>query len=234
MRCRKVRSFLSTYCRDELTPEVAGDITRHVDTCSSCRREMEAFRAVNRMLTQQPSLKTGEEFSAKLFARIAGENFSEKRTKAYLPGRIPLMGASRLAVVAATAVVVLLVGTGLNISHQFDGSSPVPLALTGTTTSGGSDNDRYLTVQPTNNPLLNTQKSVSRMVQQYNRWRELSRVVRSHSGAEQFIMGNGANAVMASAGSTSDPINIIRIRPVVKNYLVVPDNSSSGNKGAVY
>jgi len=232
MRCRKVRSCLSAYCRGELTPEVAGDITRHVDACPSCRREAEAFRAVNRMLTQQPPIKTGDEFSARLFARIAGENFAEKRSRAYLPGRIPLWGASRLAVVAATAVVVLLVGAGINMS-QFEGLSSVPLALSTSTTPGGSDNDLYLTVQPTNNPLLNTQKSVSRMVQQYNRWRELSRVIRSHSGAEQF-MGNGATAVMASSRNGSDPVNIIRIRPVVKNYLVTPENVSAGNKGAVY
>jgi hypothetical protein len=184
------------------------------------------------MLAQQPSIKTGDDFSARLFARIANENFAEKRSRAFLPGRIPFWGASRLAAVAATAVVVLLVGAGINMSH-FEGLSPVPLALSTSTTSGGSDNDLYLTVQPTHNPLLNSQKSVSRMVQQYNRWRELSRVIRSHSGAEQF-MGNGATAVMAASSNGADAVNVIRIRPVVKNYLVTPENTSPGNKGAVY
>jgi hypothetical protein len=232
MRCRKVRSCLSAFCRGEIAPGVAGDITRHIDGCPSCRREAEAFRAVNRMLTQQTPLKTGDDFSARLFARIANENFAEKREKAYLPGRIPLVGASRLAVVAVTAVVVLLVGAGINLS-QMAGPSSVPLALSTSTGSGGSDNDLYLTVQPTHNPLLNSQKSVSRMVQQYNRWRELSRVVRSQSGAEQF-MGNGSTVVMASSGYGSAPVNGIRIRPVVKNYLFTPENSSAGARGAVY
>jgi hypothetical protein len=232
MRCRKVRSCLSAYCRGEMAPGVAGDITRHIDSCPSCRREAEAFRAVNRMLTQQPVLKTGDEFSARLFARIANENFAEKRDKAYLPGRIPLMGASRLAVVAATAVIVLLVGAGINLSRM-EGPSSVPLALSTSNTSGGSENDLYLTVQPTHNPLLNSQKSVSRMVQQYNRWRELSRVIRSHSGAEQF-MGNGSTVVMASSGYGSAPTNGIRIRPVVKNYLFTPENGSPNLKGDVY
>ena len=100
MRCRKVRSFLSTYCKDELDPDVSGEITRHLDDCKACRREAEAFRSINRMLDQMPVYKTGDDFTAKLFARIGSENIAEKRSKAFFPRRVPIFGITRLATVS--------------------------------------------------------------------------------------------------------------------------------------
>jgi hypothetical protein len=116
------------------------------------------------------------------------------------------------------AVIILALGIGFNLGDKFlFPNTPQMAGITVEET--GIDDDLYLTVQPTDNPLLNEHKSVSRMIEQYNRWREYSRALRANSGAEQFL-GGGHSVTLArsSAGSTS---NII-FRPVVKDYLIVP------------
>jgi hypothetical protein len=221
MRCRKVRSFLSTYCRGETDPKQSVAIKRHLDDCSACRREESVYRSMSTLMTQLPKLKTSDEFTAKLFQRIGHEGMAGVKTRAYLPGRIPRLGTARLALAASTAIVVLMLGVGIHYSDRLlIPDSPQMVNQTVGSDIHPSGEDGYLTAQPTHNPLLNEHKSVSRMVEQYNRWREYSRSVRGGSGSEQFF---GGGASFASARSFSEPVNGIRIRPVVKSYLTYPE-----------
>lgn len=220
MRCRKVRSFLSTYCRGETTPGVTAEIKRHLDDCSSCRREENVYRSMNKLVSELPQMKTSDDFTARLFARIGQEGFAERKTKAYWPKGIPMFSMARVAAVASVAVVILALGIGFDIGDRIlYPSSPQMASTVSVRDMGTTDNDLYLTVQPTDNPLLNEHKSVSRMIEQYNRWREYSRSLRVNSGAEHFLGGNAGTA-LASSRTVSAP-NII-VRPVVKNYLITP------------
>jgi len=197
---------------------VTAEIKRHLDECNTCRREENVFRSMNKLMSDLPQLKTSDEFTAKLFAKIGQEGFAEQKTKAYWPKRIPIFGMARLAMVASVAIVVLALGIGLNVGDRILFPSSPQLATIPVRDLGTVD-DLYLTVQPTDNPLLNEHKSVSRMIAQYNRWREYSRSLRVNSGAEHFLGGNAGASLAASR--TVSASNII-IRPVVKNYLINP------------
>ncbi|MCK5125014.1 MAG: zf-HC2 domain-containing protein [candidate division Zixibacteria bacterium] len=228
MRCRKVRSFLSTFSKGETAPEVAARIEHHLDDCPSCRRELDVYRSLNKSYDDLPQLKASDDFNARLFQKIGQENFAEKRSKAYMPKRIPRFGSMRLATYAATAVIVLSLGFGMNFSNDFLAPSSPQVA---NTTNGQSD-DLYLTAQPTDNPLLNERKSVSTMVQQYNRFREYSKSLRTNIAVEQ-LLSNASQTTLTASGMPAT-VPAFRVRPVVKNYLVIPNAANAINTGAVY
>lgn len=219
MRCRKVRSFLSTYCKGETSPNVTAEVKNHLEDCNSCRREENVFRSMNRLVSDLPEYKTSDDFTARLFEKIGQEGFDKRKTRAYRPRRIPIFGVAKLATAASVAVIVLALGIGFNAAEKFLLPPTQPMATATPVTDVGSD-DRYLTVQPTDNPLLNEHKSISRVIEQYNRWREYSRTLRVNSGAEHFL-GDGQAITLASSRSGMSS-NFIA-RPVVKNYLIVPE-----------
>lgn len=218
MRCRKVRSFLSAYCNGETSPGVSAEIKHHLDECNGCRREENVLKSMKQLVSDLPKIDTSDDFTSKLFAKIGQEGFAEKRTKAYLPKRVPLFGVARLATAASVAVIVLTLGISFNLGDKLLFPNSPQMATVPTVDNGFAD-DLYLTVQPTDNPLLNEHKSVSRMIEQYNRWREYSRTLRTNSGAEHFL-GGDPSITMVSAQSDSRS-NII-VRPVVKSYLISP------------
>ena len=226
MRCRKVRSFLSAYCRGETSPKVAAEIKRHVDDCSACGREEAAYRSMNTALTGLSAFKTSDDFTTRLFQRIGHEAIAERKTKAYFPGRIPRFGTARLATVASVAVIVMALGIGLNLHDTFM-TSPAPRMAA---VPGPGGDDDYITAQPTdnpmmtNNPLLNEHKSVSRMIAQYNRWREFSRSLRTHPQTEQLWSGRQNVAFASSRSGSFDGVgSTINVRPVIKDYLIIPE-----------
>ncbi|MDD4051573.1 MAG: hypothetical protein PHR28_06715 [candidate division Zixibacteria bacterium] len=231
MRCRKVRSFLSAYSKEEVSVGTAAKIKKHMDDCASCRRELGAIRSVQAMVKGMPGLKASDDFTARLLTRVAQERFAETKSKAYLPGRIPLFGGVRLAMITTTAVVVLALSISFNVGERFMSPSVPQAALTSDTAGSAADEDRYLSAQPTDNPLLNEHKSISRMVAQYNRWREYSKTLRSHSAAEQFA---GTGTTVMAASQTVGGTNEFRVRPIVKNYLVVPAGQNRSTRRNTY
>jgi hypothetical protein len=227
MRCRKVRSFLSTYCKDETSPELTADIKSHLKECGSCRREETVFRSMNKLLHELPQYKTSDGFSARLFERIGQERFAEKKSKAYLPGRIPKFGRARLAAVTVAALMVLSVGLSLSLVDKITTPGPSLMA----NSDQGQMDDSYLTVQPTNNPFFSQTKSLGSLVQQYNRWRGYSQSLLSHDDLvnEGSAILTSSNAAVHSAG-----LPIIRIRPVTRNYIIVPVRQPTSNGGDTY
>ena len=234
MRCRKARSYLSAYSKGELSGGRSTRVGRHLEHCSACRRESDIVRSVGEVMKNLPQLRASGDFNARLLQRIGRERFAETRTKAHLPGRIPRLGALRLATIGATAVVVLAAATGVNLTSPIFRPGALPVAVI-SPEGGSTADDLYLTIQPTNNPLLNERKSISRMVAQYNRWREYSRSLREHSAEEQFLGGDAAMTLASTRTAVDNyPAIDYRIRPVVRNYLIVPDNSSAGKRGTIF
>jgi hypothetical protein len=231
MRCRKVRSFLSTYSKEEVSASLTAKIERHLNDCIACRRELEMVRSVQAMVKGMAPRKTSDDFTARVLSRVAQERFAETKSKAYLPGRIPLLGGARLAMVTTAAVVVLALGISFNTGNMFVSPSMPQATLTPQTSGSTGADDRYLTAQPTDNPLLNEHKSVSRMIAQYNRWREYSKTLRSHSAAEQFA---GSGTVTMAAAQSGGTTTEYRVRPIVKNYLVVPVDQNRNQRRNTY
>ncbi len=227
MRCRKVRSFLSAYCHDELNSRRRLTMSEHLLTCSACRREEDIYRQMAEASEQLPSLEITHDFNTKLLNRIAQERFAETRTKAYLPKAAPLLVWRRLAPVVLTAC--LAVFAVISLVPNDDGSSPM---LAGDQTNLGTSNDlndSYLTVQPTTNPRMtvNMEKnwSLDRQFARAERIREISNSIipAGSFGGQQYQLTSSSRSL------TGQPVpyllNQHLMRPVVKIY-VLPQSTT--------
>jgi hypothetical protein len=148
MRCRKVRSFLSAYCKGELPEKRTGAISDHLEGCPRCRFEETAYREMSQYIDKLPKYSVSEDFNSRLLKRIAEERFSETRSRAYLPKKIPVLTFNRLAPLFAAAcfVFAFMFSGGLNLLE--DKQEPIK-AVTSVL------NDDYLTTQPKPDHILN-------------------------------------------------------------------------------
>ena len=222
MRCRKVRSFLSAYCHDELNSRHKLTMSEHLLTCSACRREEDIYRQMAETSERLPSVEISDDFNTKLLNRIAQERFAETRTQAYLPKAAPLLVWRRLAPVVLTAC--LAVFAVISLVPNDDSSSPM---LAGDQTN--ELNDSYLTVQPTTNPhmTVNMEKnwSLDRQFARAERIREISNSIipaGSFGGQQYQLTSSGTHL-------TGQPVPYLlgqyRMRPVVKIY-VLPQSTT--------
>ncbi len=74
MNCRDVREMADSFLCEELLTETNHDILRHLDTCPSCRTEIDARRrlrsAVRDAFSRAPELRSSAEFQNRLRARL--------------------------------------------------------------------------------------------------------------------------------------------------------------------
>lgn len=146
MRCRRVLSYLSAYCRGELTGRRRRAVRDHLDTCPECRREEAVFGEINKAMNRLPEFEVSPEFNSKLLDRVAQERFRETRTKAYLPKNIPIFGYGKLIPAFASVCLVLtfvFLG-GLDILNRTD----KPNVYADREQSAVELNDAYLTAEP--------------------------------------------------------------------------------------
>ena len=70
MNCREVREVADSFLCDELLTETNHEILQHLDTCASCRSELDARRTLRRMLrdafARAPELQARPEFLERL------------------------------------------------------------------------------------------------------------------------------------------------------------------------
>lgn len=230
MRCRKVRSFLSAYCNDELSGRHRVAVSEHLSTCSSCRREESIYRS---MVTARPELaqiQVSAEFESRLFDRIARERFNETRTKAYFPKPIPLISWGRVVPVVASACLAVALFIVTMSPQVQDGGNPMM-------SDGGSNlDDSYLTAQPVNNPNL-----ASKLTPEWSLARQfaMGERITQHTNAvtrgryrgfdqPQIIPASSSNKRMAPYDRS-----YYRLRPVVKVY-VAPESSTDKGGSKVY
>ncbi|MFZ1684237.1 MAG: zf-HC2 domain-containing protein [Candidatus Zixiibacteriota bacterium] len=146
MRCRKVRSCLSAYCKDELAGRQLLAVKSHLGECEDCRKQEEFVRVMHQKTAELKGPALSMDFNTKLLNRIGQERFGETRTRAYLPKRAPLVMWRRvvpvLASVAVVAFAIVSMGQGDSTGrNQFFSSNLFGFG-------GGS----YQNCQPTNNP----------------------------------------------------------------------------------
>jgi len=147
MRCRKVRSCLSAYCRDELPDGQRMAIGKHLESCPDCRKELAVCRDFAGLMKELPPYRVSDDFNARLLDRIAEERLRPQKTKAFLPRRIPLFGRSRLIpAVAAACLILAFVFIG-GLDRMFN---PDQTDMYTAENNGTSDEwfDRYKDVQP--------------------------------------------------------------------------------------
>lgn len=149
MRCRKVRFYLSAYCRDELDGAKRLEIDKHLSGCAMCRKEEAVHRLIGENIEDQPALKVSDNFNANLLNRIGQERFAETRTKAYMPKAIPFPLWAKITPAVATLSLILFVTLTYFSPLQRDNNLIDRFASV--TTTNNLD-DSYQTVQPVNNP----------------------------------------------------------------------------------
>ncbi len=228
MRCRKVRSYLSAYCNDEVAGRDLVAIQEHLSTCGACRREESLFRSMREGSRELRAGSLSRDFNARLLDRIAHERFQETRTRAYFPRpSVPILSWRRVAPVLASVSVVALAAVFV-LAPGHDRAIP-----TYASSSPGSSSldDSYLTVQPDANPNMtsNLKKnwSLDKQLAQAERTNQISGMLTSSGGfatmdyreALPWIYGYGI------VESPFGPV-VVRIRPVLRVY------ESSGSTGA--
>jgi len=227
MRCRRVRSFLSAYCRDELDSHKQFAMREHLADCDACRREEAVFRQMAETTRELPQMNIADDFNARLLNRIAKERFSETRSKAYLPRKAPSLFWRRvMPAVATTFVAVFVAVVALWPTH--DGSTPVMM------TDSGSLDDSYLTAQPVSNPnvTVNLRKdwSFGHQLAQTKRFNRISNAMTPATSSGVWKQSDGLNTMVSSKSNWSPyVINRYSVHPIVKVY--VSPRSASERKG---
>ena len=229
MRCRKVRSFLSAYCRDELEGRQRRQVSDHLLACRSCRTEETYYRNLSTASTEISSLTVSNDFNQKLLQRVAQERFAETRTKAFLAKDAPLLMWRKVVPIAATACVAVLAFIA-TMSPVFDGSAPDYV-----NTVVGDD---YMTVQPTANPNMAVQlKDDWSLENQLAKAERIHRIRNSVIPASAFTQPGYAGGLNTRVSSGSHPVpfvaNYFRVRPVVRIY-VTPQSSSDKEGSHAY
>ncbi len=216
MRCQRVRSCLSAYCKDELTGREVLAVREHISACASCRTEEAALRAMFASTREIPSAKLSADFNTKVLSRIAQERFVETRTKAYLPRRAPSFAWRNLAPVLSGALVLTLVAVTVFKAPQegvIETSEPV-VEL---------DNS-YLHVQPVSNPNmaahLKPNWSLTGQLAQTERMNRISGMLMTNSGFSNVYDRGSSNW----GGQYQTPQDLFRSRPVITIYQ--PANST--------
>ena len=218
MRCRKVRSYLSAYCNDELSGRKKLAVDEHLSTCAFCRKEEAIYYSLNSSKNEIGTLKVSEDFNTELLNRIARERFAETRTKAYQPQNPPIFVWSKVVPALASAFVLLLVAIAVMS----------PSAIQNIASNNDGLDNSYLTVQPTDNPNMtvnmNKNWSLGNQLARTERINTISNnmtKVGSFSGAQQATMTN----IRAKEKMTAPYISTYyNVRPVIRVYYI-PKNT---------
>jgi len=231
MRCRKVRSYLSAYCNNELSGRLKPVISEHLSTCSACRREEAVYRSISEATKKLSALPLKDDFNNRLFNRIAQERFAETRTKAFLPRRAPVvLWRQVIPAFVTTSLLILLAFVAFSPSnmHQSDGDLIQQLAL----------DDSYLTAQPVSNVqrTANLRKgwSLGDQLAWAERMNRLSNAI-IRKGAWGGINRSSGLLTVSIQESTLVPfaMDYHRVRPVVRVYMS-PESPSAKEAGRVY
>lgn len=196
MRCRKVRSYLSAYCKNELSGRRHKAVTEHLEDCPECRREEAVFREISGYRAALPQHRVSADFNAKLLSRIAQERFKKTREKAYLPKRAPMFTRGQLipAVASACLVLVFALFGGIGILDK----QHEPGVYADRSQSPTELDNRYMTAQPEADHALTqhakAEWAFKKQVARAGRIRNLMNILASQnrfeSGAVHFVSDN--------------------------------------------
>lgn len=230
MRSRKVRSFLSAYCNDELEGKRQDAVREHVAHDDSLQNEARAYSAIRQAAQDLPEQQVSADFNNKLLNRIAQERFTETRTRAHLPRlTVPRPVWLKAVPVVVSAVVVVFLAIGL--------MGPESNLLSPNTAAGDNGlDDRYLTAQPTDNPnvthQLPTNWSLDRAMQRSQRINRLTSTMTASNGfVHRGPLPVGMQTVSVQRNGNSPFVtSYYEIRPVLKVYRV----NKAQEDGSVY
>lgn len=230
MRSRKVRSFLSAYCNDELEGKRQDAVREHLAHDDSLQDEARVYNAIRQASQDLDQQEVSDDFNNRLLNRIAEERFAETRTKAHMP-RLTLPRPWWVKAVPAVVSAALVIMVAVNMMAP-DTNLLGPIA----SADNGNLDNRYLTAQPTANPNVTHQLpsnwSLDRAMQRSQRINQLSATLTSSNGfVGRRSTPTGMQTVSVKRqGNSPFVTSYYEIRPVLKVYRV----TNSQEDGSVY
>ena len=122
MNCRDIQVAADSFVMEELSPQKAGDVLHHLETCSSCRADLASRRQERVALRSAFETSKGLAPSPDLNARLLGHLRSESRLRVAAGQHSSLpAGAGRAPFIryglAAAASVLIAIGVTVTWSH---------------------------------------------------------------------------------------------------------------------
>jgi len=124
MKCSETSALIVDVLSDSLSPDEAGELGRHLDSCAACRAELESLRRVwnglGRLADEVPSAALSQRFYTMLAAYRQGMEAESRppswprRLAAWIDGWWPRRPALQFAFTAAALVVGLALGSRLS------------------------------------------------------------------------------------------------------------------------
>jgi anti-sigma factor RsiW len=144
MRCAKAKKRLGALLDGQMNGPAADELTRHVESCASCQRELETLRGVESFLRGALVPPGVPGFAA----RVASEAASRRAARARRPGVLAWLrlDAPIRAAAAFGCAAGLLLGMAMELSTR--GAAAVPLDASDSTIAEAFGAG-YLTDAPT-------------------------------------------------------------------------------------
>jgi len=190
MRCQRVRSFLSAYCKEELSERRQRAVHEHLQRCSECRREEALYNELNDATAKLPQYHVSDDFNKNLLNRVAQEHFKETRSKAYMPKRAPIFGWGRLipAVASISLVLALFFAGGFGLLKNQPEQN---MTIADKSQESNVLDDRYKYVQPESDHVLNyharSEWAFKKQVARANRIRDLMNTLASQTDLNRNV-----------------------------------------------
>ena len=107
-RCEEILELLSLYIDNELDDVTAKAVEKHIESCSSCRSELEQLREIVKMCSELDEVELPDNFNEVLHERLKLEQKKMEDNKKTIFMRNRIMGA--VASVAAIFILIFAVG----------------------------------------------------------------------------------------------------------------------------
>lgn len=131
MNCRKVRRFLFSYFKNELTEKEKAEIKLHLKGCPDCAREaLEVERITSLVKESLETLTPSPDFNQKLLSevqKLSSGTVKEVREPLFSSARI-LGLEMRIKWALAGSFMVIILASVLWFTHKFTPISPEPIS----------------------------------------------------------------------------------------------------------
>ncbi len=107
MKCSQIRRMVSRYVDDELKPEDRKAFLSHIQSCDTCRKELEETQQVMQILASAERFEAPYAFAERVMARIGEtEELRSSWLRRMFAGQLLFVRAAQVAF----ALVVILIG----------------------------------------------------------------------------------------------------------------------------
>ena len=217
MNCRKARSLLSAFSKDELSYSEKDKLLQHLESCPGCRKEKELAEQLSKAVSSLPKQELSEDFNMKLFEKIHNVPRSVEATRAHLPRKAPSFIFYRLKqfapAIAVTAVLALAFTFMVSPDNQI---SPGNQQITGDNAIQANDlkmADNSGAVRPVNNGLRGLKLEQSML-------ESLSVAVSLRNGRILDILSDEQKAQFGSPGTWPGIQNVKTSGPSRSRYVL--------------